>query len=491
MQPKELTPSERRLAEFLLGRPAATAHEISLAFEESESSVSQKLGGLKVKQIVRRTSRKPYRHFLTKAGYEMFRSLTDQLKVPQRLASHVNRRFDESLSESFAASVKEDMLWPGVFDVMATIHAAVVMDEHLRIIAWSPAFQVLVSQTSPNLLDQLLTRNLRLLAGPNERKQSWLGGIRLRPFDWESGVARDTDACYSDDGIWQNLLVDGYVDAFSVQTFNSNDQPLYLEVFIASQRTFAGYQSLLLNVSSRVVSVKKSNASQAHYAFLTHELRQPLQTLRSITRLLERTTSNAEGDQKIRLAAISESLRDEVDRLHWDLESFPTQPNAQPSTTPILVHLWAAKADLERSLKRPISVTSETLDEDKGKFCVEAVPYILYQSLREFLINALKYGWSDRGVTIEYEETNPGELQIVISDYGPGLPASDIQRWNDEAEKKKSATVSDIDRFDGLNLAIMGVNSAGGNVSFVPTRETGLTVVMKFPVTEIQIHESA
>lgn len=488
--------AKSRILEFLLSHPGATAARIADHLYVTPTAVSAQLKVLREAEIiyyVHPEIRKPARYAIRKARVqECFDSLVDP--PPEvRLGKHCTLRYDRDVFEQFRNDFgrEHDPVGAGIFDIRSIIHAAVTTDPSLRIVAWSPRFEELVQQTTPNLLDALKDRRLKYVASPDQT--SWLGNQSPKPFDWETGAAHQTgNACFGDDGIWAKLLDTGFVDAFSLQANTIDHQPIYLEFYIAPQFTFLGFQSIMMNVRNRVLSVKAENTTNAHYEFFHHEFRQPLQQLRAVETLMH---DAIRAGQPGKIRNLVDNISDIADRCDKILEDFPASPELRSVDVPVLAQLLRAAESVAREhrrqsgltpLPKSIQIPNAARGSDSASYLTTTIPALQYGAFYGFLRNAQTHGHSREGTSIDYREID-GELEIVIVDRGPGLGAEALKSWNRASDTSRGAAVSDLGRYDGLTLAIMGIKTSGGTVRFSPTDNKtgrGVTVTIRVPIKE-------
>lgn len=494
-----MTRSQNRILAFLLRRPGAAIAEIAKELRITRTAVSAQVKSLRDSEVIETVlpdQKKGARYYIRKEQLDSVLSeLTDS--PADRLGSHCVRRYKRALFRKFRNNVSGDHkpVGTGVFDVQSVINAAVTTDPQLKIVSFSPRFKELVEKTTPDLLDTLESEDgLKYVASPGET--SWLGALNAKPFDWEVGDAkREDDACFGEDGIWERILRGGVVDAYAFETRTTKFEPIFLDFYIAPQRTFLGYQSIVMNVGSRVVETRAENVRNAYYDVFHHALRQPLQQICATEVFIHDALKGRSEDLHDRIASISGDLSVAVDRCTATLEAFRGRPNSNQVVVPVLFQLSSIVELLtreRRGMRRapgPIRILNENIHRDEKRYLTTTVECLQYGALFEFLRNAQVHGHSEEGTSVDYHLVADNSLRITIADKGAGLSTSRLEFWNETSEKAQAASVSDIGKKDGMNLAIMGIKTSGGTVRFSATdSETrrGMKITILLPVKEVQ-----
>lgn len=122
--------------------------------------------------------------------------------------------------------------------------------------------------------------------------------------------------------------------------------------------------------------------------------------------------------------------------------------------------------------------------EAAGTFAVEGNRELIAQALANIVDNAIKYAsGSERAEVVVALADAGGEIQLSVSDNGPGIPdASDRERVKERfvrLEKSRTEPGSGL----GLSIAKAVMKFNRGRLELQP-RDPGLTVVMTFPKPE-------
>lgn len=498
-----MTRTQSRILKFILSCPGATVEEIADHFHVTRAAASAQLKVLRESEFIEYdhpSFRKPARYTVQKARIkECFDPLTDP-SPGMRLGKHCTLRYERDTFEEFQKDVLRDQnpRELRIFDIRSIIHAAVKTDTQLRIVAWSPRFKRLVEETTPDLIGTLESRELKYVAPYGE--VSWLGMQSIEPFSWEIADTKEEDGCFGENGIWERIIDTGIVDAYAFRTYTYKHQPIYLEFYFAPQYTFLGYQSIMMNVKDRVLAVKEASTKDAHYVFFHHNLGHPLQRLQTLQEDMEDNIGEQSGELHEWIHRIS-SIKDQFLSM---LGAFPAKPLTDHVDVPVLAQLFDAVDCFQhegnsrrksQEIRTSIKYLNENHLNDSKKYLMNTIPSLLYGAFYSFVSNAMMYGRSAEDPSISYRELEgqtqeqPKELEITIADKGCGLSDEVLQSWNDEADKSRGANISDIGRFDGKTLAIMGIKTGGGKVWFSATdskRHQGLTVTIILPVKEAQ-----
>ena len=78
------------------------------------------------------------------------------------------------------------------------------------------------------------------------------------------------------------------------------------------------------------------------------------------------------------------------------------------------------------------------IDEDQNKIAIQRTPEIIY-GLRNFIGNAVKFSKSKVKINLKSDEK---EVEIKISDDGPGIPEDIIKKIGEPSIKSKSTELS-------------------------------------------------
>ena len=208
------------------------------------------------------------------------------------------------------------------------------------------------------------------------------------------------------------------------------------------------------NVAGALESAKQQAelATRAKSSFLaaaSHDLRQPLQTLKLLEGLLEKSVVGATpinlvqrfGQTLTTMAAMLDRLLDvnqiEAGTVLAEIEDFPVMQVLDTLRDEFAFHAQAKQLEL-RIVPCGLAITSD--------------PRLLEQMLRNLLTNALKYTHS--GKILIGCRHREGRLSIQIWDTGIGIPANDLDTVFEEYRQLASG-LADRDHGLGLGLSIV------------------------------------
>lgn len=192
-----------------------------------------------------------------------------------------------------------------------------------------------------------------------------------------------------------------------------------------------------------------NRAKSRFLAAASHDLRQPLQTLKLLEGLLEKSV---EGDQPKKLLArfgqtlstmaqMLDTLLDinqiEAGTVHAEIVNFPLDRLLDTLRNDFTLHAQAKQLDLR------VVPCGEWIDSD---------PRLLEQMLRNLLTNAIKYTRSGR-VLLGCRH-RAGRLSIQVWDTGIGIPGDDLDAIFEEY-RQVDANAGDPDHGLGLGLSIV------------------------------------
>ena len=171
---------------------------------------------------------------------------------------------------------------------------------------------------------------------------------------------------------------------------------------------------------------ERDQARDAFIGMLSHELRTPITTIYAGSKLLARDGGLAEETR----ADIFEDIHGEAERLHRLVEDVVALTRFGEGA----LDIGSEPVLLQRVL--PAVVRSEEGRWPGGRFELALVPDLppvagdatyVEQVVRNLLANAMKYGGPDAVATINATEAD-GEVQVRVSDSGPGFPEEEVER---------------------------------------------------------------
>ncbi len=198
---------------------------------------------------------------------------------------------------------------------------------------------------------------------------------------------------------------------------------------------------------------------------LSHDLRTPL------TRLRLRAETLQDGEVRDR---IHRDL-DEMESMVHDTLAFFSDVGREPDRAWIDVDATVGSiCEDRRETGQPVSVSGEA-----------SAPYFGYlpalrRCIDNLVGNALRYG----GVAQVEIRDSPGELRIIVSDQGPGLPPAELERvfepyYRVEASRNPASGGTGL----GLSIARNIARWHGGDVRLANGEDRGLVATLTLPRT--------
>ncbi len=208
---------------------------------------------------------------------------------------------------------------------------------------------------------------------------------------------------------------------------------------------------------------------------IAHELCSPLARLRVALGILEeradpasRTYVTIASDKAAQMASLVNEL------LSFSKAALGTAPI---NFLPVNVRAAAAHA-LQRETVEDVTLRNEVPES----LAVLAEPELLTRALANLLRNAVRYA-GQAGPIIVTAGPSGSEVEIIVSDAGPGIPEADLGKVFDpfyRLDTSRDRTTGGA----GLGLAIVRtcVESCGGTVSARNRQPAGLDVVIRLPL---------
>lgn len=181
-------------------------------------------------------------------------------------------------------------------------------------------------------------------------------------------------------------------------------------------------------IVARAEAERANRAKSRFLATASHDLRQPMHTIRMLNASMQKLASDPGGLRD--LLRSQEQAIDGASRLLdalldvSRLESGAITPQIEE------VNLEAIFAELRREFAAPASVKSLALDLPRSEVALATDRLLLSQLLQNLLGNAVKY--TERGAVRLGESVDAEGLQLVVEDTGIGIPADKLERIFDE-----------------------------------------------------------
>lgn len=217
-------------------------------------------------------------------------------------------------------------------------------------------------------------------------------------------------------------------------------------------------------------------------AIVSHDLRNPMNTIRMAAGLLEMNIPTVHKEQQI--GAIIRSV-DRMTTLISDLldvsaiEAGRFQIEVAPTSIPALLKEVCALSEVQAAHKKQ----SLNCDAEGDIPIIMGDHNRLIQALMNLVGNAIKF--TQEGGVIEVRARRENEkLVITVTDNGPGIPKEDVahvfERYWHATRKQRGGT--------GLGLAITKgiIDAHGGSIRVQPERGIGAQIVCEIPIFTAQ-----
>jgi PAS domain S-box-containing protein len=230
-------------------------------------------------------------------------------------------------------------------------------------------------------------------------------------------------------------------------------------------------------VAARAEAERANWAKSRFLATASHDLRQPMQTIRLLNAAMRRLASGCPDIEE--LLHREELAIDAATRLLDGLldvsrlESGAIKPQLDD------VPLASVFADLQREFDSPAAAKALRLEFSQPDATLSTDRLLFTQLLQNLIGNALKY--TERGVVRVAARIDPEYLEIGVEDTGIGIPADKLERIFDEYYQVDRAGAPRLGV--GLGLAIVRevARLLGYQVSVRSTLGEGTRVVVRIP----------
>ena len=226
---------------------------------------------------------------------------------------------------------------------------------------------------------------------------------------------------------------------------------------LLARRDELGELAQALEESARALWARM-DAIERFAADVSHEIKNPLSSIRSAIETLMRTP---DGDGQRRLLAIINQDVRRLDRLITDI-SDASRIDAELSrshTEPVAVlPILSVLAEINQATRKPGDpvIVVEAPPEPSRPLLAEAVEDRLVQVLRNLLGNAASFSPPDGRIVLsvcELPGPAPGMLEIAVADEGPGVPAAKLDSIFDRFYSERPAG-EHFGQHSGLGLSI-------------------------------------
>jgi signal transduction histidine kinase len=214
----------------------------------------------------------------------------------------------------------------------------------------------------------------------------------------------------------------------------------------------------------------------------SHELRSPLTSVQGFAELLLLERERLSPRQAETVEIILDNTRHLVHLLN-DLLDLARSDAGRLAIRPVPTDVGNLVEDAVRTIRAQTEAGGQSLSEriEPGLPLLNADPDRLRQVLVNLLTNAHEY--CPRGASIEVAvERNGAELEIAVSDDGPGIPADQLEHIFDRFTRGEAGLTQRVGG-TGLGLAVAKslVELHGGTISVDSSPGLGATFRMRLP----------
>ena len=214
------------------------------------------------------------------------------------------------------------------------------------------------------------------------------------------------------------------------------------------------------------------------FSIISHDLRNPLVTLRTYLSLADDVTLSADKKQLFKTTTM-QAVNQTCDMLDNLLVWANLQiKNTKPSITPIniedcvldVLHTVQAQAsqkqiNIQKEIVAPIALGDHT---------------ILTIALRNILTNAIKYSSAQTGIYIK-SEIKENEIHISIKDEGIGMTSEQIQQLNDNQQYSTPGTNHEKGNGLGIFLVKELIQKINGRLLIISKKDNGSCFTIVLP----------
>jgi two-component system sensor histidine kinase KdpD len=221
---------------------------------------------------------------------------------------------------------------------------------------------------------------------------------------------------------------------------------------------------------------------------MSHEMRTPLAAIRSATGNLAEMSETSSTELQREMIGEIEEATERLNRLVGNiieasrLESGKVRPRLNECDIADLVHLAVAEAEEQLSHHRLTVRLPEKLPLIRLDFV------LIQQVLGNLLSNAALHTPAGSAVELSAAIQN-GNLVLVVSDNGPGIPAESLGRIFDKFYRAPNA----LSGGTGLGLSLVRgfVEAHGGTVSAENRPSSGAAITVSLPLETGTMHEQS
>jgi len=206
---------------------------------------------------------------------------------------------------------------------------------------------------------------------------------------------------------------------------------------------------------------------------VAHELRSPIARMKLATEILERD-GRPENRKHI------EYLKEDIETMTRLTDELLQVARAESAPGPVKVQAVNVSEIIHTAIRKESTDDAEILCTADPSIRVQANPEYLGRAIGNVLRNSIRYAGKSGPITVRAERHHD-EVAITVSDVGPGVPETDLDkifmpfyRIDDARDRRTGGT--------GLGLAIVRscIEACGGKVT-AANRQPGLEIILTLP----------
>ena len=228
---------------------------------------------------------------------------------------------------------------------------------------------------------------------------------------------------------------------------------------------------------------RRANLAKSRFlAAASHDLRQPLHSLRLHVTTLESGARGAEHEASARLISRSVGALEELFDAILDVSKLDA---GALSPVPRAVALGSLLDALVEEMRPQAAARGMTLRAESGAACVRTDPVLFSRLLQNLVANALRHAGTGE-VLIRARRREDGGLEVQVADTGPGIAPEARERVFEEFVQLKNP---ERDRGRGIGLGLSIVRRIGDllglEVRIGDTSGGGTTVTVSIPSSAV------
>jgi signal transduction histidine kinase len=217
--------------------------------------------------------------------------------------------------------------------------------------------------------------------------------------------------------------------------------------------------------------------------FLVHDLKSPLSMIMAATGMVQR---NADGDSAEKLQIVQRAASNML-RMVKNLLDISRSEDRHLLARPCYCDIRALTEELIRSF-RGVQGEWHSRVEFETIYRLDDAPVwtdseLLRRVLENLLDNALRYSPTDGRITVELRRSGP-EIELVVSDQGPGIPKEQRERIFDMYVQLEARTPERTGHGLGLVFCRLAVEAQGGRLWVEDASSGGAAFHVRLPAAE-------